>query len=293
LSLSRKKRMRTPVGKRRTPQKIRPLRKATRSEYAINTPRLEDLICGIAVEDSAYIDSDYVGLIKRLRLDLAELHPYVQVSLRANAAVPASAVFPFLARKFLELSLTALLARIDPIRVLSARKNQLHSSYEVGRQNSSSVAWSGDIFPNEKAPASNWDSGTLKKGVERSLLGWHVGEVAISHGLRWLADAENSDSIWLRELSGQEKPLSWIHGRLNQLYSTLSKGVHAEYLLDDGTAFDQETIQQHMRDCYMLVLLLATSTHRSPLFMRSVPHEAALAAFRKFEKEIFLTIEAS
>lgn len=263
--------------------------KMARKASAIVQHSLTDLVCGIPVVDSPYIDKDYVGLVNRLRADLTELHPYIQASIDPSASIPASAVFPFLARKFLELSLTALLTRIDPLRVIAARKNQLDASFEPGRQNFSSVAWSGDLLPNEKAPNSPiWDSINLKKGVERSFLGWHISAVAISDGLRWLSDEEDPQSLWLRELSAQENQLEWIRGRLGRLYSTLSKGVHAEYLLDDGTAFDQASVQQHMHDCYMLVLLLAAATHRSPLFLRSIPHEQALVTLRSYEHQITL-----
>jgi len=245
------------------------------------------LICGTAINNSLYVDSDYSGLVGRIRSDVAELHPQIQTVVLKNESLPASAIFPFLARKFLELSLTGLLARIDPIRVISARKNQLDSSFEIGRQNSSSVAWTGDIFPNTKHPSGSiWESRCLDKGVERSALGWHFGEVAISPGLRWLADLDNTNSKWLRALGGQDKPFDWIKGRLAQLYSTLSKGVHAEYLLDDRAAFDKTAIEQHMQDSYMLVLLLATATHISPLFLRSLPPDDALRMFKKIELQI-------
>lgn len=247
----------------------------------------EDLICGTALKSGPYVDNDYSGLVDRLRSDIAELHPQIQTVLLKNERLPASAVFPFLARKFLELSLTALLARIDPLRVIAARKNQRDISFEIGRQNSSSVTWTGDIFPDTKHPNGTiWESKCLDKGVERSALGWHVGEVAISPGLRWLADQDNTNSKWLLNLSDQDKPFEWIKGRLAQIYSTLSKGVHAEYLLDDRTAFNQEAIEQHMQDCYMLVLLLATATHISPLFSRSFPADNALYTLRKLELQI-------
>lgn len=249
-------------------------------------PNLADLICGVSVADDPYIDKDYVGLVNRLRSDLSELHPYIQASVEANSLIPASAVFPFLARKFLELSLTALLTRIDPLRVIAARKNQLDASFEPGRQNASSLAWSGDLLPAEKTPKDIWDSSNLKKGVERSFLGWHISAVAIADGLRWLSDEVHVQSTWLRQLSAQDHPLDWIRGRLVMLYSVLSKGVHAEYLLDDSTAFDQSSIQQHMQDCYMLVLLLAAASHRSPLFLRSIPPKMALDSLQKFEHQI-------
>ena len=250
-------------------------------------PSLVDLICGVPVALGAFVDNDYTGLVERLRSDLAELHSLILVAAGTTTELPASAVFPFLARKFLELSLTGLLARIDPLRVIAARKNQRDTSFEPGRQNASSISWTGDIFPSEKPPEGTvWETKTLKRGVERSILGWHYGDVAISPGLRWLADVDTSGSEWLRGLSDQEKPFEWIKGRLSQLYSTLSKGVHAEYLVDDRTAFDVASVQQHMQDCYMLILLLATATHISPLFSRSVPTESALIALRELEYQI-------
>ena len=181
------------------------------------SPSLEDLICGTPVKAGAFVDSDYAGLVERLRSDLAELHTQIQIAAGNTTLLPASAVFPFLSRKFLELSLTGLLARIDPLRVIAARKNQRDTSFEPGRQNASSISWSGDIFPSEKPPEGTaWESKALKKGVERSVLGWHYGDVAISPGLNWLADVDNSGSEWLRELSNQEKPFEWIKGRLGR-----------------------------------------------------------------------------
>lgn len=250
-------------------------------------PSIEDLICGLPIKGTPYVDNDYSGLVDRLRADLAELHPQIQIVAGKKSGLPASAVFPFLARKFLELALTALLARLDPLRVIAARKNQKDISFELGRQNSSSVSWTGDILPNRKTPTGTiWCANNLDKGVERSFLGWHFGEVAIEPGLSWLADAEITQSEWLRKLSAQENPFHWIKGQLARVYSSLSKGVHAEYLLDDSTAFDQASVQQYMQDCYMLVLLLATASHVSPLFSRSLPAKTALLALQKFENQI-------
>lgn len=248
---------------------------------------IEDLICGLPVAAGPYVDSDYSGLVDRLRSDVAELHPQIRSAVSEVTGLPSSAVFPFLARKFLELSLTSLLARIDPLRVIAARKNQRDSSFEAGRQNASSISWSGDIIPKNPPPKGGaWQSLSLEKGVERSVLGWHFGEVAIAPGLQWLSDIDNTNSEWLRDICNQDSPFEWIKGRLTQLYSTLSKGVHAEYLLDDRTAFDQASVQQHMQDCYRLVLLLATATHISPLFVRSLSPENALAALRILEVQI-------
>lgn len=247
---------------------------------------ISDLICGQPIVDVAY-ESDLPGLVLRLRSDLEEIDAILMPAAWTPSGFPEWAVLPFLMRKFLELSATGLLARVDPLRVLAARKNQLHSSYELGRQNASSIAWTGDIFPSDKTPAcETWDSATLKKGPERSLLGWHVGSAAIAPGLIWLTDVATPESVWLTELANQKEPFDWIRGRLGQLYSNLSKGVHAEYLLDDRVAFDPMTIKQHLNDVYMLVLVLAAASHASPLFTRSLERDAALRALLDLEKTV-------
>lgn len=265
------------------------LKSASKSRPKLIVPAgIEDLICGISIETDEYVDKDYVGTVKRLRVDVRELDPQISHSIQNNKDLPSSAIFPFLARKFLELSMTSLLARIDPIRVIAARKNQLDASYQIGRQNLSSVAWNGDIFSKSKASASDnpWSADSLSKGIERSLLGSHILETSIAPSLRWLADQNSLDSEWLRELGNQDQPLNWLKQRLMQVYSELSKGVHAEYLLDEDTTFDDSSIRLYAGDCYMLVLILATATHRSPFFLRSLPIEKAFDSFRHHESRI-------
>lgn len=250
----------------------------------LNISTVEDLVCGTNILPSAFIDSDYVGLVSRLRSDLATLHPQIRNAVSDNINLPASAIFPFLARKFLELSLTGLLARLDPIRVIAARKNQLDASFLVDQANPSSISWTGDLLPKHNPLDGNvWATKNIAKGIERSLLGWHFGEVAISPGLQYLADLNNTDSIWLRELANQEKPFDWIKGRLKNLYSTLSKGVHFEYLLDDHIDFDNDSILQHMNDCFKLILILSAATHISPLFSRSIPIADAIEVLKNYE----------
>lgn len=258
---------------------------ATQSHTALTA--IADLICGIAVDPNLCTDLDHIGYVGRLRTDVTELHSFIKSAAMGTESLPASAVFPFLSRKFLELSLTSVLARVDPMRVLAARKNQLDDSYEPGQRNLSSISWLGDIYPSRKPPIGNiWDSSHLKDGPERSLLGWHIGEAAISPGLRWLTDKGDGSSRWLNELSKVDKPLDWIKGHLARMYSAFSKGIHAEYLLDDQTAFDKDAITQYMHDCYMSVCLLAASTHASPLFARSLPPVEALEILLQIERDL-------
>lgn len=248
-------------------------------------PLFVELVCGSVVPNSSYFDADYIGVFRRLRKDVEMLHGQVTGIIANQCPLPASAVFPFFCRKLLEVSLTSLLARIDPMRVIAVRKHQQHESYEEGRQNVSSISWTGDILPSDKYPSNDiWDIVNLKKGTERSLLGWHIGEVAIAPGLRWILDNPVSSSAWVTELGRVDNPLIWLKVKVGKLYSLLSKGVHAEYLLDDEIAFDDASIKQHVSDCYMLICLLSVATHATPLFNQLLCPKAALANLIEIEK---------
>jgi hypothetical protein len=249
---------------------------------------IEDLICGQLVDEEMYSSPDLSGVVKRLRADVAELHKFIQAPSSFRGELPAFAVLPFFLRKFLELSTISLLARVDPIRVIAARKNQLNSSYEEGKPNPSSIVWRGDIVAKTSPPKDDvWSASHIEKGIERSLLGWHIGLSAIEPGLKAFADAENSaNSQWFKEFTGVDKPFEWIKSELGRLYSTLSKGIHAEYLLDEVTLFDDQSLEQHKNDCYKFILILATSTHHSPLFYRSLRKQDAINIFFKIEKTV-------
>jgi hypothetical protein len=251
---------------------------------------IEDLICGRMVDHDAYIDSDLFGVVKRLRTDVAELHKFLQAPKSFRGDLPSSAVTPFFLRKFLELSTISLLARFDPIRVIAARKNQSSSSYEEGKPNPSSISWRGDILAKSAPPRDDvWSSPNLEKGVERSLLGWHVGASAIEPGLKALADCESRNSQWFNEFTNKSKPFEWLKSELGRLYSTLSKGIHAEYLLDEVIIFDDDSLDQHCSDAYKFILILSAATHFSPIFFRSLERSDALNTFFELEKLIGTT----
>jgi hypothetical protein len=248
---------------------------------------IEDLICGRVIDDAIHSESDLNGVIKRLRTDVAELNKFLQAPSTFIGQLPASSVIPFFLRKFLELSTTSLLVRIDPMRVIAARKNQSSSSYEEGKLNSSSITWRGDIIAKSAANKEDiWSTTCLEKGIERSLLGWHIGSSAIEPGLKALADAKYLDSHWFNEFTGVDKPFEWIKSELIRLYSTLSKGVHAEYLLDEVVLFDAPSIAQHTNDTYKFICILSAATHFSPLFFRPLEKSEVLEIFLSTEKSI-------
>ena len=226
-------------------------------------------------------------MLHRLKMDVSHIHTHLKHAVQSNTNIPPSSIFPFLCRKFLELSLTSILARIDPIRVLCTRKIQTNSEYDPGKRNIASIAWTGDIFANESYPKDNiWTEARLKNGHERSLLGWHIGEAAITPALNQLADLNLIDSEWLRKLNSHNDKFKWLRSGLQRLYSQLSKGVHAEYLLDDDVQFDDLTIKQQYEDSYMYVCLLACATHMGPFFARALDKQVAIDSIIQIERDI-------
>ena len=62
---------------------------------------------------------------------------------------------PYLGRSVLELSMTALLARLDPFRILVIKGRQAQPGYELNKPNSSAIRWQGDVI--DKAVNNLWD----------------------------------------------------------------------------------------------------------------------------------------
>ena len=116
------------------------------------------------------------------------------------------------------------------------------------------------------------------------MLGWHIGNAVFDPGLRWIVDNSTTTSDWIRKLGDRENPFAWIKGSIGPIYSTLSKGVHAEYLLDDEVAFDDASIRQLASDSYMLICLLSAATHATPYFARPIQPAVALTHLAKIER---------
>ena len=57
----------------------------------------------------------------------------------------ANVDIPFYCRNVLESSLTAILGRIDPFRLITVYKVQSDPSYDLGKRAQTAVEWAGDI----------------------------------------------------------------------------------------------------------------------------------------------------
>jgi hypothetical protein len=166
----------------------------------------------------------------------------------------------FLLRKLLELVFLALVSRVDPRRTITLCRVQSTGGYAPGLAHKASFQWRSDVLPEKENKELTTEA--LKNGPGRSLFKSHLCDVYLVEGLEAFADKhENEDSEWMRELRIKESPMQWIEGELHQLYSRLSKGVHADYLRSPELQFDLGTSKGLAEKCFKFGALVASASH--------------------------------
>lgn len=216
----------------------------------------------------------------------------------------------FVARKLLESSLSAILARIDPSRFLILQEYQQRAGerYKPHERHPASVAWSGDIIP-EKSSDSIWSNESPPDKFIRSLLGGHLAEVVWPKAIEKLSldESDMPKGIWLeeigniyegklREVSGRGSSsnssiaagvsvLGVFRSRAQDNYSALSKGVHLEFVVDESIILDSETVVEHMLTAVKIAAQLGyLSNYMDSVFSRIETQTAA---------ELLLNVEES
>lgn len=172
---------------------------------------------------------------------------------------------PFLGRSLLELGSTALIARIDPFRVLILREAQKQSNYNLGTPHSASIRWQGDVLAENVDQL--WADKSLKNPT-RALLGVyqrHFFSKIMDDVIDELNNSGNGD--WTNRLTSRQPEglAHYIMQEITTLYSSLSKGIHHELIVPAATLLDRVT----------LITLLNKALHvmaTMGLFTSFVPH---------------------
>jgi hypothetical protein len=184
---------------------------------------------------------------------------------------------PFCARVLLETSLTALVGRIDPFRMLYLTEAQQSADYEHGRRFRSGFGWMGDVIP-EKEQADLWHQESDFSKISRALFSRHTDHLiwkpAINSMLDFVAtksaDASSTDLLKV----DPESHILKMKGRAGQLYSTVSKAVHWEFL-SAPAVIDTLTVKASIRDVLLLVGELGFMSHFvATSFAKTTPDEA-------------------
>jgi hypothetical protein len=151
---------------------------------------------------------------------------------------------PFLGRSILELGCTAIIARLDPFRLLVLSKYQQQPTYQIDKPNKSSIRWQGDILADKVHDL--WSDKSLQNPT-RALLGDYykvlIWEDNFDKLLNAIKDVDGDQ--WISDL--QRKTFSQFYNEtltdFSSVYSALSKGVHHEFVIPLSSAFDLTIIK--------------------------------------------------
>lgn len=212
---------------------------------------------------------------------------------QADARV--SILGPFLGRSLLELGVTALLGRLDPLRLRFVRRVQSQPGYKTEIPWKASIRWQGDVIPNDKDPKndanrSRWDEGVEYEKMARALLGSYYDELLWQPGFERMLGSSPAGGVWLAEISAIDAKAFVPRKKqaIARLYSSLSKGIHHEFVMPPNVRYDRGTIADYVQQCIHIVADLALISHFVPHAAFTLGPADAFAAFNNVENvEVF------
>lgn len=243
-----------------------------------------ELLCGVP-QDNLFELKNVVNNMK-VKLDL-----YTDKILEYDWTVEnIDSEIPFYARNILETSLTILLGRSDPFRVITVYKVQSSPSYDIGKRSKSAIEWSGDIIAKSKG-TNLWDFNNTKESFDRALLGNCQGEIIWKPGFSALSDYIESHEItsdWINEILGEDENSNFekCKSLSSELFSAFSKGVHSESLVDISLMYDVVTVKTLIKDLFKLCSTLGLVSHFVGVMKPSVIVEDAIKKFSEMEAVI-------
>ncbi|KNZ40471.1 hypothetical protein [Acetobacterium bakii] len=249
-----------------------------------NIKDFDILICGEPTSDM-YVFEDVLTNLSSKIAKLTKLTiEYDWNSNRANIEIP------FYGRNVLESTLTALLGRTDPFRLITVYKTQADASYDLGKKAQLAVEWTGDIIA-KKMATDLWSCEKKKDSYDRALLGNHMGELVWKPAFRELSDfleVKEYESDWLNEVLSEDENSNFEKSKsiAVRLFSSFSKGVHSECLVDINTMLDTVTLKSLIKDMYKLCATLGLLSHFIGYIMPIVERDRALTMFLDVEEMI-------
>ncbi|WP_078082937.1 hypothetical protein [Microbulbifer mangrovi] len=172
---------------------------------------------------------------------------------------------PYLGRSLLELSATALIARLDPFKIILIKGKQETSEYDLGKPHSTAIRWQGDIV--DVAVPDLWAEKSLKNPT-RALLGAYQIELVLKDSAQKIVDEADEQSLgtWYSELTKTDTKglFSTLRGKITALFSSFSKGVHHELLIPNQSVLDRDTVYSLINDAFFVVATLGLLLSRVP-----------------------------
>ena len=191
---------------------------------------------------------------------------------------------PFLGRSLLELSATALIGRLDPLRILVVRQIQAQPEYDTAIPWKASIRWQGDVLAAKKV-TNLWGEALDYEKVTKALLGDYYDHLVWRPAALRMLGFATAGGAWLAEIAtrGAESFVSQRREDIGGLYSSLSKGIHHEFVMPPGAIYDRATVTALILRTVHLVADLGLVSHFVAHATCSLSADEALAAFNQIE----------
>jgi hypothetical protein len=191
---------------------------------------------------------------------------------------------PFLGRSLLELSTTALIGRLDPLRLLVVRQIQNQPHYDTSVRWKASIQWQGDVLAGEKSK-DLWNDKLDYERVSKAILGDPIDQLVWRPAFLRMRAASPAGGAWMAQLAGIEAEAFVARKReeINRLYSTLSKGIHHEFVMRPGALYDRATVVDLVQRSVYAVASMGLISHYIPHVPFSLGAKKAVEAFNRIE----------
>ncbi|MFX3630338.1 MAG: hypothetical protein ACE3JR_13650 [Ectobacillus sp.] len=199
---------------------------------------------------------------------------------------------PFYARSIMEAAGTALVARMDPFRILSIYKVQSASSYDVTKKSNVALQWTGDILAANTPKKNIWHPDIKFIEYDRALLSNHNAELFWKPGflrvLDYMSPGEEATlrGEWINQLLSQDEEQYFERSKTEagKLYSAFSKGIHYEFLVNAESVYDATTVQSYIIRMFQLFSNLGLVSHFIGITSSKLDNASCLEQFIQIEE---------
>ncbi|TRW95394.1 hypothetical protein [Candidatus Methylobacter oryzae] len=190
-------------------------------------------------------------------------------------------------RALLEASCIALIGRITPYRLLLLKRYQEQPTFDLGIRHKISIEWKGDILPKNTVPKDQLWNKVEDKNLTSPLLSDYMWDIYwIPAFKRLLDDTVDESHTYLRDLASipPEGICQSLRKEAEELYSSLSKGIHQEFIIPHAVAYDAITVQNLLQRTVILVTRLALISHYIPTSAALINKEKLLEFLTDIEQ---------
>lgn len=195
---------------------------------------------------------------------------------------------PFCGRRLLESGCTVFLGRIDPFRLLLVKRFQSQPNYNIGVRGKLSVQWSGDILA-QKVSQELWGQNVESKDVSRALFSQYSHQIYWENAfVRMQDELKTYNSIWLNELLCIQPEGITNHFRTegDKLFSSLSKGVHTEFVVSSAVVYDTATVTTLLENTISYLSKVAMVANYIPTSLVKLPGKQLIKHILQIEREL-------